>query len=262
MSIFCENDVQTVREDQLMLAYGSHPELAGLSDPAILNKLRVSERDIARQLKVFLEPTVIFPYEPTDAEIEALDGKPWVEETGYDYDPDFFQGDSWGFMVLDARPIISVDRVRFAFPSQNTGLFEFPKEWIRVDKKAGQLRMIPINQAVTMPLNIFLMQALGGGRSIPYMLQVNYTAGLKDVKTNWPDLVDVIVKNAVLSMVKGAFKPQSGSISADGLSQSASFDTDKYEDVIQHALFGPKGSNGGFWTAIHGLPGTALGAGR
>jgi hypothetical protein len=261
MSIFCASDVKTVREDRLMVAAASHPELARLSDASILRKLKIAEKEVARKLKVRLEPTVIFPYEPSEAEIAALDGKLWDEEPGYDYDAGFFWADSWGFLVLNERPTISVDWVRFGYPSPQNTFYDIPKAWLRLDKKAGQVRLVPVGQTFTAPLNAFMMQVMGGGRSVPYMLQVKYTAGLKDVKEEWPDLVDVIMKSAVLSLIKDAFKPQSGSISADGLSQSLSVDVGKYGETIEEALFGPKGSNGGFWTAIHGLPNTVGGAG-
>lgn len=260
MSIFCTGDLTAIRQDSLMLAAAYNPALANMSDTALMNRLMIAEADIARKLKVRLEPTVIFPYPPTEAEITALDGKPWDEEPGYDYDPDFFQGDSWGFIVLNERPVSSVEFVRFAYPSPSQTFYAIPHEWIRLDKKSGQIRLVPVGQSFTAPLNAFIMQALGGGRSVPYMLQVKYTSGLTDVKKKWPDLVDVIIKSAVLSAIKSAFQPQSGSISADGLSQSLTVDMAKYSETIDEALNGPKGSNAGLWTAIHGLPGTSFGS--
>lgn len=260
-SIFCEKDVQSIREDHLMLASASHPLIAELSDRAILQKLRVAERDIARSLKVRLKPTMIFPYTPSQEEIDALEGMPYDEEPGYDYDAGFFWADSWGFLVLNERPVQRVDFVRFGYPSPQNTFYDIPSGWIRLDRKAGQVRLVPVGQTFTAPLNAFIMQVMGGGRSVPYMLQAKYVAGLDNVKEDWPDLVDVIIKEAVLTIIKGAFQPQSGSISADGLSQSISIDMAKYSETIQESLFGPKGSHGGLWTAIHGLPNTSMGSG-
>lgn len=261
MSIFCAGDVSTIRQDSLMIAAAYNPAVANLSDTALLSRLKIAEADIARKLKVRLKPTMIFPYTPTEAEIAALDeGMPWDEEPGYDYDADFFRGDSWGFIVLNERPVSKVEFVRFAYPAPSQQFYAIPDEWIRLDKKTGQVRLIPAGQTFAAPLNAFIMQAMGGGRSIPYMLQVKYVSGLSDVKTKWPDLVDVIIKQAVLGAIKGAFQPQSGSISADGLSQSLTVDMAKYDETIKEMLFGPKGSNGGLWTAIHGIPGSSFGA--
>src|SRR3546814_15149872 len=89
------------------------------------------------------------------------------------------------------------------------------------------------------------MQALGGGRTIPFMIQLTYVAGLANAARDYPDLLDVIKKKAVLKIVQDRYLPQSGSISADGLSQSVSVQMDQYQDVIDHALYGGKGTNGG-----------------
>ena len=61
------------------------------------------------------------------------------------------------------------------------------------------------------------------------------------------------MKKAVLKILEDSFLPQSGSISADGLSQSLSVDMEKYHDMIDRTLNGGKGSNGGLMTAIHGV---------
>ncbi len=103
------------------------------------------------------------------------------------------------------------------------------------------------------------MQALSGGRLIPFMIQLRYTSGLQNVFRDWPDLIDVIKKKAVLGIIKDSFLPSSGSISADGLSQSSSIDTGMYDDMIDLAIDGPKGSNGGLMTAIHGVRFSILG---
>jgi hypothetical protein len=81
-----------------------------------------------------------------------------------------------------------------------------------------------------------MLSMLSGGRNIPQMMHIRYTAGLKDVFTDYPDLVDLIYKMAALRMVEDAFLPQSGSISADGLSQTLSIDVDKYEATIEGKL--------------------------
>lgn len=255
MSLFSDDDLPAFR---LRLAKGVAGQ-AELTDKFLLGQIVAAERDIARQLKVFLEPTAIFPYEPSEDEIEALEGKPYHKEPGYDYDPDFFQADSWGYIVLLSRPAISVSRIRMAYPSPHQTFYEIPIDWVRLDKKAGHIRLVPASSAFTAPLSAFIMQAMGGGRSIPFMIQVNYVAGLKDAKADWPDLVEVILKQATLSIIESEWRPTSGSISADGLSQSESFNPEKMRSVINEKLFGPKGSNGGLWTAIHGIGGSMLG---
>ena len=68
----------------------------------------------------------------------------------------------------------------------------------------------------------------------------------------YPELLDCIKKKAVLKILGDAFLPQSGSISADGLSESLSVDMDKYHDVVDAILNGRDG-NGGLMAQLHGV---------
>lgn len=247
--------IADMRADRLVLAAASVMPSVQISDDYIYLKLLAAEAEIARRLRVRLEPTKIVPDDAPQAELDALEaaGEPWAQEPAYDYETAFFQGDRWGYIVVQNKPIISVESVRFAYPSPMNQVFEVPHDWIRLDKKAGHIRMVPASQAFSAPLSAFLMQAMGGGRMIPFMIHVRYTSGLSNVLANWPDLVDVIKKRAVVGMITDAFLPQSGSISADGLSQSLSVDVSKYYESIDLAIDGPKGSHGGLMSAIHGI---------
>lgn len=86
------------------------------------------------------------------------------------------------------------------------------------------------------PVSFFLMSAIAAGRHIPGMIGVRYTSGLKNAAQEFPDLVTVIKRMAILRILKNAFLPQSSSISADGLSQSTSVDVGKWEEGIEHSL--------------------------
>lgn len=260
MTIFADKAaiVEELRNDRLITAGQTYMPDVQLSDDYIYGKLMAAEANIARVLRVYIEPTEIIPSGYEQSEIDALpEGTAWDEEPPYDYDPEFFQNERWGYIVTRQNPVLEVKYIKFAYPAPTNAIYEIPQEWIRLDKKYGHIRLVPASQAITIPLGAFLMQALGGGRSIPHMIRVRYTTGLgktvEDVKAKWPDLVDVIKRQAVLGIVKDSFPPSSGSISADGLSQSLSVDLEKYQDVIDHALFGPKGSNGGLQSAIHGI---------
>lgn len=250
--------IAEIRRDRLMMAAsGALPSVA-VSDEYIWDKLMTAQANIARQLRVKLTATVMLPAGYTQAEVDALpEGTVWAEEPPYDYDPEFFMNERWGYIVTREAPVLSVDYIEFVYPAPTNSVYRIPNDWIRIDKAYGHIRLVPASQSFSMPLGAFLMQALGGGRTIPHMIRVRYTTGLgataADVKAKWPDLVDVIKRQAVFSIVKDAFQPSSGSISADGLSQSMSIDLSKYQDAINETLFGPKGSNGGLQTAIHGI---------
>lgn len=254
MSLFTTADLTSLRNDRLVTIMQTYFPDVTLSDDYLMQKIYAAEKDVSRQLKVLFEPTVIFPYEPTQEEITALNGDPYIEEPGYDYDSHFFQGDRWGYIVTRQHPIISVEFVRMVYPDARQAFYTIPQAWLRLDKKYGHIRMVPASQTFVAPLGAFLMQALGGGSSIPSMIQVKYVAGLTDARDEWPDLIDVILKTAVLKTFQDGLFPSSESISADGLSQSRSVKIQDYEDMVNTKLFGPKGSNGGLWTAIHGIP--------
>lgn len=243
-----------LRRDRLMMAAsGSMPDVS-LSDDYLWDKLRAAESEMAHDLRVPLAPTAFFPDTPSEAEIVALNGMPWAIDAGYDYAPgDFGHNDKWGYIKLRNKPLQSVSRVRFAYPGGPTAHYDLPLDWLRMDKRHGQVQFVPSSTAFAAPLNAFVMQAIGNGRTIPLAIQITYVAGLPNAAGDFPELLDAIYKKASLKIIEDAYLPQSGSISADGLSQSISSDMDKHHDAIDRTIYGGKGTNGGLMTAIHGI---------
>lgn len=249
-----------LRGDQLVLMAQTFFPGFTLSDDFLWNKILAAESEIARTLRVPLVPTQFFANPPDQPTIDALPpGMPYAVDAAYDYDPDFFQGEKWGFMVLRKKPIVSVGLIRFVYPAPTIGFYDIPGDWLRIDRKYAHIRFVPASSPFVAPLNAFILQALGGGRTIPFAIEVNYVAGLTDVWSTYPELIDAVKKMAVLKIIEDGFLPQSGSISADGLSQSMSIDLKVYREGINSILNGPPGSNGGLMTAIHGIRTSALG---
>lgn len=252
--------VDEMRGDRLLLAAQNALPSTTVSDDYLWGKIQAAESEIAHTLRVPLVPTQFFANQPSQAEIDALAGKPYAIDPAYDYGPEFFQGERWGFIVTRQKPINSVSRVRFVYPAPTQGVFDVPADWIRMDRKYGHIRFVPASSAFLAPMGAFLMQALGGGRTIPFAIEVTYVAGLENAARDWPELLDAIKKMAALKIVEDSLLPQSGSISADGLSQSMSVDMEKYRDTVDHIINGPKGSNGGLMAAIHGIRLSILGS--
>lgn len=227
--------------------------LANLPDAEILASLVAAEADAERSLRVFLSPTVVLPDLATQAEKDALDeaGTRWIEEPGYDLEPDFFQGNRWGYVVLNHCPVISVQSLKFVYPAPATTVWDVPAEWIRLDKRFGHLRLVPSGSLVTAPLSVFAVQLLGGGRVVPQAVQARYTSGLSHAARDYPDLLDLVRRMAMLKLMQGAFLPTSGSLSVDGLSESQSFDLSKYQDDVDSRLERLRQS-------IHGIRATFL----
>lgn len=246
--------VDRLRADTLMMAASGAFTAVQVSDDYLWDKLRAAESEMAHELRVPLVPTHFFPDTPSAAEIEALNGQPWAIDPGYDYAPsDFAFNDKWGYIKMRNKPLHSVSRVRFSYPGGPTAHYDLPLDWLRMDKKYGQVQFVPSSTAFAAPLNTFVMQAIGQGRTIPLAIQFTYVAGLDNVQQNYPELMDAIMKKTVIKVVEDAFLPQSGSISADGLSQSISNDMDKHRDTVERIINGEKGSNGGLMAAIHGI---------
>lgn len=251
-----------LRRDNLMLAAGRGVPSVTLSDEYLWSKIIAAESATARDLRVHLQPTVIIPDDAPQSEVDALEaaGTPYAQEPAYDYESAFFRGEKWGYMVARNKPIISVQSLRFVYPTNLQQVFEVPLDWLRFDKHSSHIRLVPTSTSFAAPLAAFALQVMGGGHIIPFMIQLRYTAGLKDAAKNWPELVDVVKKRAVLEIINDAFLPSSSSISADGLSQSLSIDALHYQEMIDHKLYGGRGCNGGLMTAIHGIRFGVLGS--
>lgn len=245
--------IEELRSDRLVAASSGILEDVKVSDDYLWDKVRAAESEIAHALRVPLVPTRVFTQQPTELEIAALDGMAWMVESAPDYQPDMFERNKWGYIVTRQKPIISVESMRFVYPTEQNGHYDIPLNWLSIDYKYGQIRIVPTSNAVLTGLAGLVMMNLAGGRTIPSMVRLVYTAGLTDVSTKYPELLDAIKKKAVLKIVADAFFPQSGSISADGLSESMSIDVDKYHSAIDHIINGGDGSNGGLMAAIHGV---------
>ena len=245
--------IDEIRNDRLMAAAAGVLQDVQVSDNYLWDKVRAAESELSHTLRVPLVPTRYFPDPPSQEQIDALDGMAWAIEVGTDYSPDMWTGDRWGFIVMRERPIISIEDIKFMYPGGAFGVVNIPKEWINIDAKYGHLRIVPTTSAVYHGVAGAVMMAGVGGRIIPSMIKVTYTAGLTDVANTYPELIDAIKKKAVLKVVADAYLPQSGSISADGLSESFSVDMDKYHDAIDHIINGNAGSNGGLMAKIHGV---------
>lgn len=244
--------VAKLRRDRLsLLASSIMPDLK-LSDDFLWEKLVAAESHMAHTLRVPLRPTRFFPYDPTPDQISALSGMPWAIDPPYDYNPTDWYGDKWGFVVTRQKPIQSIVGMKFVYPSPAQTIVDVPADWIRVDRKYGHLQVVPTGTSYQTLLGGLFMSHLSGGKTLPFTVALDYVAGLANVAQDYPELIDAVVKLAVIKIVEDGFMPQSGSISADGLSQSVSVDVSKYHDAVDRILNGADG-NGGLVAKIHGI---------
>jgi hypothetical protein len=99
-----------------------------------------------------------------------------------------------------------------------------PPEWLRLDGKYGHLQIVPIGSqfGYAIPSAGLALTALSGGAVVPQVFHIHYRAGIENIAQAYPDLMDIALRLAALGALKARHMPQSGSISADGLSQSYS----------------------------------------
>lgn len=245
------------------LGAGQYINMGALSDDMLWDKLMAAEAEAERDLRVFFNAVEVIPDDAPQSEIDAFEAAStrYALSTNFDYDPRMFRGEEWGLMRLPFKPVQAIHSVIVAFPSPFLQNFTVPPDWVRLDRKYGDLRLVPTTTAAVSPVGAYALQVMGGGQTYPQAIQVRYLCGLINANgtvaisfaPHWNDLVDVVKRMAMLKIMRTAFLPGSASISADGLSQSNSFDYEKWQDGINETLFGPKGSNGGLYTSIHGV---------
>jgi len=250
MSLFKEDDiVPEIQEERLFALCGQYLDVKKTSKKLIWRKYLAAEKDIARRLRVFFEPTEVLPPSITQAYKDSLDAasKPWIDDPGEDWDPQMFSGRKWGWFSVRHRPITNILSIKFIYPGVDNELFDVPPSWFRPDKKYGTIQLVPDQDSIEAPLSAFWMRVVGGGRVIPHMLHLHYEAGISDITNDYPDILDLVKRATVLRLLDDAFLAQTSSISADGISESVSIDLDKYRDAMDKSIKELK-------EEIHGIP--------
>lgn len=231
--------VAAVRRSRLVALAKTHLAGLDLPDDVIWGKLLGAEAAAERELRVWLTPREVLPaaerYDADAAALVAL-GHKVEREPGYHYHPSMFSGDRWGMLELRARPISRIHLARFAYPLPDTTVIDLPRDWLRAEGNTNRVNIVPTTTPFAAPINSFILSALGGGRTVPYMLQIAYRAGIEDVRARLPDLPSVVERMAALTLVEDLLLPQSGSISADGLSQSLSWEAEKHRELTLDKL--------------------------
>ena len=210
-----------------------------LTDAVIWENMVAAEKEAEHQLRVFLQPTKVIPDSAPADEVAALEaaGTAFYREDDYDFDPAAWDSRMWGFLPLRQSPVITLESMRLAYPAPNNPVLEVPAQWIQLDHKYGHIRIVPAGTMMGLgQMSSFLMSTFSAGRLLPGALQLRYTAGLVNAKRDYPDLVNLVKRMAVLRILKNALLPQSSSISSDGLSQSTSVDMIKWQEGVDKDL--------------------------
>jgi hypothetical protein len=203
-----------------------------MSDEDIYTFLIGAIRTVERKLSIYLKPTVIMANPEERGLVKGVDFD--VEEPPYDYDARAYR--QYGFLQLFERPVQKLLSLKMILPNGNPIIDfmaeESRKKWIKLDKQAGQVRIVPYAGDPT----IFAL--LGGSQTgypfvtgminqnLPHMFHVDYIAGYEaygipeDIRNAVAKLASIdilgIAGDAVLAGVASL------STSIDGLSESFS----------------------------------------
>ncbi len=250
------------------LGAGKYFNVAALTDTMLWDKMMAAEAEAEHKLRVFFSPTEVIPDNAPQSEIDAFEaaGTRYSLISAFDYEPKLFKTDAWGYIRLPFKPIQAVHSIIINFPSPFLMNYTVPNDWIRIDRRFGDLRLVPTSTAAVTPVGAYAV-AMWGGDTYPQAVGIRYRCGLVNANgqavssfaQHWNDLVDVVKRMAILKILRTAMLPSSTSISADGLSQSRSFNFDGWQAGIDDALMGPHGANGGLYSLIHGVSGTVMG---
>lgn len=141
--------------------------------------------------------------------------------------------DSFGFMVLRQRPILSIQELSIT-SSDGVNIWNVPLDWIDTGYlHSGQINILPFAISaqsgttipITSPVGQGLLPSLFKFNWVPGLWQVKYTTGFKNgmVPRSVNQLIGVIAAMEVLSQLASTYsRSNSSSLSIDGLSQSIS----------------------------------------
>lgn len=157
--------------------------------------------------------------------LQITEKKPWDRQ----------EYDSFGYMILQKRPIASVQKITVNL-SNNQDIYEVPLDWVETaNLQWGQLNIIPLTIALTSG-NVTAIPTTAGGALLLSIFQgksqwvasfweVQYTAGFKsgEIPKVVNDLIGVIAAMEVLSQLASTYgRTNSSSLSLDGGSESVS----------------------------------------
>lgn len=199
-------------------------KLNNYSDDYIWQCINMAEASLERSLGVYLTPMLIVPDSATQDDITSLNNARvrYKIDPGHDYDSNKFIT-NWNFINLRNRPIINIEKVDIQFPYPGVGTYQVPDTWVKVDKRGGTIQLVPG------PLGVpgFLPQAISpyiiGFRDYPLSIKIRYLAGLINALRDYPEILEIITRMTIYTIISGSYTPVGGSISIDGMSQSLNY---------------------------------------
>lgn len=147
------------------------------------------------------------------------------EEDSYPFDPKLWT--NFGFVQLRHKPVISIDRAILNSPVQSEVMDLIDRNWVRLQKKTGQVNLFPTGGMSYGPYAVGAMPWRMLGYRFPQGFEFDYTTGYKSSDFVPDDLREVIAKFATIKTLQSVGDGvmaglSSQSVSLDGLSESFS----------------------------------------
>lgn len=150
-----------------------------------------------------------------------IEPRQFVEEHDY-YVQDY---QSWAYIDLYRRPIISIDKVEMVFT--NYSVLEFNKEWVRASHGKGQIQLFPtfgaLGTVMITSSGMWLPIIFRQWQYAPKLWRITYTAGFDPVPDALKELLaKMVCVNLAETFMDLVVGPNVGSqsITVDGVSQS------------------------------------------
>lgn len=242
--------VQELKDDQLfgipLTITDTLGNVVTYPDTGIERAIRAAINTFERELHIDLWPRKIICRPQVTAPTLVLGPGYDIAEDPMDYTAAAYY--AYGYIRLRRYPIISVESVSLRFP-EDTTVFDYPANWLRIQHQHGQISIMAIagasSPAIIAREGGYLPLLTGGlmKGDVPQLIYVNYTSGLDWTNPanieKYQDLFLMLQKQAavnVLLAVGRGIRPgvTSESLSEDGQSESTSYYRGK------GGIFGPE----------------------
>ena len=158
----------------------------------------------------------------------SSDVTPGADDGSYGGDYIRSEWRNYYYAKLPEAPIISVESAQLVFPGSDTPAFDFPLDWLRLEKQSGDMYIVPGSGATALGsagilYNGSMPYVFGRTGIIPGIYRISYTCGFDPVPADVKELValqaGVSIFDQLGDLILGAGIATT-SLSMDGLSQS------------------------------------------
>lgn len=215
------------------------------TDDLIEEDIRAAINEMERRLQIDIWKRKVITRPNVTAPTAVLGVDYDIADDPMDYEAESFY--ALGYLRLRRWPIISVEKVELRFPGE-VSLLVYPKEWLRINHKAGQINIFAIS-GVSSPVIIgreggFLPLLSGGLQraAVPQLFYVDYTSGIDATsESNLPyyqDLMLAIQRLAAANVLEVLGRGRHPGVASESLSEDGQSESSSYARMGGHVYSG------------------------